>query len=64
MFASLSPRQGDVLEGVLGGKLNKIIAHELGLSVRTVEGYRAEIMARTQAKSLPELVRMSVLAGL
>lgn len=59
----LSPRQRDVLGGILEGKLNKTIAHELGLSVRTVEGYRAEIMAKTQARNLSELIRMAVRAG-
>jgi len=63
-FAQLTPRQRDVLEGILAGKLNKTIAYDLGISVRTVEGYRAEIMARTKAESLSELVRMAMLAGL
>jgi two-component system response regulator FixJ len=63
-LALLSPRQRDVLEGILGGKLNKTIAHELGISVRTVEGYRAEIMAKTRAESLSELIRMAVIADL
>lgn len=63
MLQLLSPRQRDVLAGILEGKLNKTIAHELALSVRTVEGYRAEIMAKTHARSLSELIRMAVLAG-
>jgi two-component system response regulator FixJ len=63
-LALLSPRQRDVLDGVLAGKLSKTIAHELGISVRTVEGYRVEIMAKTQAQGLSGLVRMAVLAGL
>lgn len=60
----LSPRQRDVLDGILAGKLNKTMAHELGISVRTVEGYRAEVMAKTRAESLSELIRMAVLADL
>lgn len=64
MLQLLSRRQRDVLSGILEGRLNKTIAHDLGLSVRTVEGYRAEIMARTHARSLSELIRMAVLAGL
>lgn len=59
----LSPRQREVLGGIVAGKLNKTIAHELGISVRTVEGYRAEIMAKTHAESLSGLIRMAVLAG-
>jgi two-component system response regulator FixJ len=63
-FALLSPRQSEVLAGIVDGKLNKTIGHELGISVRTVEDYRAEIMAKTQARNLSELIRMAVLAGL
>jgi two-component system response regulator FixJ len=63
-FAALTPRQHDVLRGILDGKLNKVIAHELGISVRTVESYRVEIMTKTQSKSLSDLVRSAVLAGL
>ncbi len=64
IFATLTPRQRDVLKGILVGKLNKTIAHELGISVRTVEGYRAEIMAKTQAESLSALIRLALLARL
>ncbi len=49
---------------MLEGLPNKLIAYQLGISIRTVEGYRAGIMSRTQARSLSELVRLSVLAGL
>lgn len=64
LVETLSPRQREVLSGIVEGKLNKTIAHELGLSVRTVEGYRAEIMSKTQARNLTELIRMMVLAKL
>lgn len=64
LFNALSPRQMDVLKGMLEGKLNKTIAHELGLSVRTVESYRGEIFAKTQVNGLSELVRKATLAGL
>lgn len=64
MLSTLSPRQRDVLNGIVQGKLNKTIAHELGISVRTVEGYRAEIMSKVQARSVSELVRIAVLAAL
>jgi two-component system, LuxR family, response regulator FixJ len=59
----LSEREHAVLTGLLDGKLNKIIAYELGVSVRTVEAHRANIMDKTGASSLSELVRLSMLAG-
>ncbi len=64
LFNTLSPREQDVLRGVVAGKLNKVIAHELGISARTVEIYRANMMTKTRASSLSELVRMALLAGL
>ena len=55
---SLSDRERQVLKGVVSGQPNKTIAYELGISPRTVEVYRAGLMGKMQAKSLPELVRM------
>ena len=63
MLAPLSPRENYVLRGVVAGKQNKVIAHDLGISVRTVEVYRANVMTKTAARSLSELVRMALLAG-
>ena len=63
MLATLSGREREVLQGVLAGKLNKIIAFELGISPRTVEVYRANVMSKTGAHSLSELVRIAMLAG-
>ena len=60
----LSSRERDVLEGLIAGKANKVIAFDLGISPRTVEIYRANVMTKTGANSLPELVRMALLAGL
>ena len=60
---SLSARERQVLDGVVDGLPNKSIAHNLGLSPRTVEVYRATIMAKMQAHSLAELVRMAVQAS-
>jgi two-component system response regulator FixJ len=58
----LTTREKDVLRGLLQGKLNKTIAYELGVSVRTVESHRANLMAKAKVRSLPELVRMSLIA--
>ena len=63
MFAVLSPRERDVLKGIVAGKLNKIIAYELGISPRTVEVYRANVMTKTGAANASDLVRMALKAG-
>jgi two-component system, LuxR family, response regulator FixJ len=54
----LSERERQVLDGLVAGKPNKIIAYDLGISARTVEIYRANVMTKMQADSLPALVRM------
>jgi two-component system, LuxR family, response regulator FixJ len=63
MLATLSGREKDVLRGVIAGKMNKVIAYELGISPRTVEVYRANVMSKTHANGLSELVRIALLAG-
>lgn len=63
-FQSLSERERQVLAGIVAGKANKTIAHEHDLSPRTVEVYRANVMAKMQTKTLPELVRMTMAAGI
>jgi len=62
-LASLSAREREVLEGLVAGKANKVIAFDLGISPRTVEIYRAHVMTKMNAGSLSELVRMALLAG-
>lgn len=53
----LTPREREVMEGILAGKLNKVIAHELGMSVRTVEVHRARVLDKLDARNGPEMVR-------
>ena len=61
-LALLSERERQVLEGLISGYPNKTIAHDLGISPRTVEVYRANLMTKMQAKSLSELIRMAIIA--
>jgi len=63
-LAVLSPRERDVLSGLVSGRANKQIAYDLGISPRTVEIYRANLMNKMQAGSLSELVRMALIAGM
>jgi len=63
-LADLSPRERDVLQGLVAGKINKVIAHDLSISPRTVEVYRANIMAKTGARSMSELMRLALAAGM
>jgi two-component system, LuxR family, response regulator FixJ len=63
-LAALSNREREVLEGLVAGRANKQIAFDLGISPRTVEIYRANLMTKMQAASLSELVRMALIAGL
>ncbi len=60
---SLSIRERQVLDALVAGRANKVIAYELGISPRTVEVYRANVMTKMQASSLSELVRMAMMAG-
>jgi two-component system response regulator FixJ len=62
-FASLSERERQVLAALVAGKPNKVMAHDLGISPRTVEIYRANVMSKMQAGSLSELVRMALQIG-
>jgi two-component system CheB/CheR fusion protein len=62
-MSGLSPRQHQIMDMVLAGQPSKNIAADLGISQRTVENHRSEIMKRTGAKSLPELARLALAAA-
>lgn len=59
-YRLLSEREAQVMAAVVSGLPNKTVAYDLGISPRTVEVHRANIMAKMQARSLPELVRMAI----
>jgi two-component system response regulator FixJ len=63
-LAALSNRERDVLGGLVAGRANKQIAYDLGISPRTVEIYRANLMSKMKASSLSDLVRMALIAGI
>jgi len=63
-LAALSNRERQVLEGLVAGNPNKTIAFDLGISPRTVEIYRANLMTKMAANSLSDLVRMAMTAGI
>ncbi|MEG3085962.1 response regulator transcription factor [Sphingomonas sp. PB4P5] len=63
-IAALSPRERDVLAGLIEGRGNKVIAHQLDISPRTVEIYRANLMTRLGVRSLPEALRVAFAAGM
>ena len=62
--ASLSPRERQVMEGLIAGLSNKLIAREYDISPRSIEVYRANVMTKMQANSLSELVRLAMRAGM
>lgn len=62
--AGLTDRQRGVLRGVMKGRANKVIAWELGLSVRTVESYRAQMLEKLGVRGTAEAVRIAIAAGL
>ncbi|MFC3711118.1 response regulator transcription factor [Sphingoaurantiacus capsulatus] len=60
----LSPRERQVLQGMLTGLPNKLIGHQLGLSTRTVEVYRSKVMDKLEVRSLSSAVKLALAAGL
>ncbi|MGA0605898.1 response regulator transcription factor [Phenylobacterium sp. VNQ135] len=64
LIGTLSARELQVMQGLLAGMPNKIIAYALGLSVRTVEIYRANVMDKLQARGLSTAVRLALAAGI
>lgn len=63
-IGTLSPREREVMDGLVAGQANKAIAFDLEISARTVEVYRANVMMKMQAKTLSDLVRMVTIARL
>ena len=64
LIDTLSPRERQVLEALVAGQPNKVVAFDLGISVRTVEVHRARMMDRLGVRQFAEAVRLSVLASL
>ena len=62
-FATLTPRETEVMREVVAGRQNKVIARRLGLSPKTVEIHRSRVMDKTGAENLSQLVRMAMKAG-
>jgi two-component system response regulator FixJ len=63
-IAALSPREREVLDALVAGRPNKVVAFDLGISVRTVEVHRARMMDRLGARQLAEAIRLAVMAKL
>jgi len=64
LIAMLSPRERQVLEGILAGRSTKMIAHDFGISTRTVEVHRARMLERLGTRGIAEAIRLAVMAGL
>lgn len=63
-YENLTPREREVLAHVVGGKLNKLIAFDLGTSERTIKAHRANIMEKLRVQSVAELVRLAQALGI
>ena len=62
-FNRLTPREREVLHLITNGNLNKQVAHELGVSPRTVENHRLRLMEKIGCKTVSQLVRLTIIAG-
>jgi two-component system response regulator FixJ len=62
-IVTLTPRERQVMDGLVNGRSNKMIAIEYDISPRTIEVYRANVMTKMQAGNLSELVRLAMRAG-
>jgi two-component system response regulator FixJ len=63
-IAALTPREREVLDGMVLGRPNKLIAYDLGIATRTVEVHRASLMDKLDARSLSDVLRIAFAAGL
>jgi two-component system response regulator FixJ len=64
LISTLTERERQVFERVVTGESNNVVAQSLGISPRTVDIYRANVMTKLRASNLPDLVRMAIVAGL
>ena len=64
LLAALTPRERDVLDGMVLGRPNKLIAFDLDIATRTVEVHRANLMEKLMARSLSDVLRIAFAAGL
>jgi len=63
-FALLSPRELQVMHGIVAGKQNKVISSELKISLKTVEAHRASVMKKMSVRSVPDLVKLVLTNGI
>ena len=63
LLAKLTPRENQVLERITAGRLNKQIADDLNISIKTVEAHRANIMTKVEARTVAELIRIALTAN-
>lgn len=63
LLATLTPREREIMDHVVGGRHNREIAASLGISARTVEVHKANLQAKLRVENLPDLVRLSLLAS-
>ena len=63
LLAKLTPRENQVLERITAGRLNKQIADDLNISIKTVEAHRANIMTKVEARTVAELIKIALTAN-